>query len=51
MHINLLQLSHNTTQLSAPQSSHFVWIDQPQMIITAVKQLISQSREDKTQNQ
>ncbi|MGB3536346.1 MAG: alpha/beta hydrolase [Microcoleaceae cyanobacterium] len=51
MHINLLQLSNNTTQLSASQSSHFVWIDQPQIIITAIQQLISQSSKENIHNQ
>jgi pimeloyl-ACP methyl ester carboxylesterase len=46
MHVNLLQLSKNTTQLLASESSHFVWIDQPQIIITAVKQLMSQSSDE-----
>jgi pimeloyl-ACP methyl ester carboxylesterase len=50
MHVNLLQLSNNTTQLSASQSSHFVWIDQPQIIITAIEQLISQTLEETIQN-
>ena len=44
MHINLLQLAHNSRQLSTSQSSHFVWIDQPQVMITAIKQfMIDQS--------
>ncbi len=51
MHINLLQLSNHINQLSASQSSHFVWIDQPQIIITAIEQLISQSSEERNQNQ
>ncbi|MGB3405583.1 MAG: alpha/beta hydrolase [Microcoleaceae cyanobacterium] len=39
MHINLLQLSYNTSQLSASQSSHFVWVDKPKVMMTAIQQL------------
>ncbi len=39
MHLNLLQLSNNTSQLSASESSHFVWVDQPKAIIAAIQQL------------
>jgi pimeloyl-ACP methyl ester carboxylesterase len=40
MHDRLLQLSTHCTQLPAPQSGHFVWIDQPNVIVQAVKLLI-----------
>ena len=37
---NLCQLSLNNTQIEAHQSSHFVWIDQPEVIIEAVQILL-----------
>lgn len=37
MHIELLKLSTNCTQLQASKSGHFVWVDQPDVIIDAVK--------------
>jgi pimeloyl-ACP methyl ester carboxylesterase len=41
MHLALLQLSPNCTQLQAQQSGHFVWIDQPAVIVEAVNRVIS----------
>ncbi|MGB5596066.1 MAG: alpha/beta hydrolase [Crocosphaera sp.] len=43
IHIELLKLSSNSSQISANKSSHFVWIDEPQIIISAIKQLVNQS--------
>ena len=43
IHIELLKLSSNSSQISANESSHFVWIDQPEIIIKAIKELIYQS--------
>jgi hypothetical protein len=37
MHVELLRLSADSVQLQADQSGHFVWIDQPDVIIDAVK--------------
>lgn len=37
MHESLVNLSSCCTQLSADQSSHFVWIDQPEIIVQAVQ--------------
>ncbi|MEH2192158.1 MAG: alpha/beta hydrolase [Nostoc sp.] len=37
MHVELLKLSTNCTQLQASESGHFVWVDQPDVIIDAVK--------------
>jgi pimeloyl-ACP methyl ester carboxylesterase len=37
MHVDLLKLSTNCTQLQAGKSGHFVWVDQPDVIIDAVK--------------
>jgi pimeloyl-ACP methyl ester carboxylesterase len=39
IHIALLKLSSDTTQIQADCSSHFVWIDEPQQIIAAVAAL------------
>ena len=40
MHIDLMTLSTHCTQLPAEHSSHFVWIDQPEVIIQAVDLLV-----------
>ena len=37
MHINLCNLSTNSVRLEANKSGHFVWIDQPDLIVDAVK--------------
>ncbi len=36
IHIDLLKLSTNSQQLAAANSSHFVWIDEPELIVKAV---------------
>ncbi|MFM7407528.1 MAG: hypothetical protein ACKO3K_12940 [Cuspidothrix sp.] len=40
IHIELLNLSTNCIQINAENSGHFVWIDQPEVIIRAVKLLL-----------
>lgn len=40
MHEQLMMLSTNCTQLQAEDSSHFVWVDQPDVMIKAVKMLL-----------
>jgi hypothetical protein len=40
MQIAILNLSSNSQQIQANNSSHFVWIDEPNIIISAIKQLI-----------
>ncbi len=40
MHKDLMDLSTRCTQLPASQSSHFVWIDQPEVIIQAIELLL-----------
>ncbi|PSF37953.1 alpha/beta hydrolase [Aphanothece hegewaldii CCALA 016] len=40
MHDNLLTLSSDCIQLEANQSSHFIWTDQPHLILTAVKMIL-----------
>ena len=47
MHPRLLALSTHSQQYQASQSSHFVWSDQPEIIVKAVKALIEQR--DKTE--
>jgi pimeloyl-ACP methyl ester carboxylesterase len=37
MHEQLLRLSTNATQVQAEQSSHFVWVDQIDVLVNAVK--------------
>jgi pimeloyl-ACP methyl ester carboxylesterase len=44
IHLDLLKLSTNTQQVSANRSSHFVWIDEPEIIITAVASLCAQRK-------
>ena len=47
IHLNLMNLSTNSQQILASKSSHFVWIDQPELIIGAVATLLSKiSRND-----
>ncbi|MDJ0742323.1 MAG: alpha/beta hydrolase [Xenococcaceae cyanobacterium MO_167.B27] len=43
IHQDLSQLSTNFTQLNAEHSSHFVWLDQPEIIINAVEIILSHS--------
>lgn len=40
MHDKLLELSTNSRQLPATKSSHFVWVDQPEVIVAAVQELL-----------
>ncbi|MBD0347241.1 MAG: alpha/beta hydrolase [Coleofasciculus sp. Co-bin14] len=40
MHTEILKLSRNCTQLQATRSSHFVWIDEPEIILAAVQKLL-----------
>ncbi|MEC5029631.1 MAG: alpha/beta hydrolase, partial [Oscillatoria sp. PMC 1051.18] len=41
MHGELLKLSTNCTQIQASKSSHFVWIDEPEIILAAIQQLLT----------
>jgi pimeloyl-ACP methyl ester carboxylesterase len=38
---NLLLLSHNCEQILTEKSSHFIWIDEQEVILTAVKKIIN----------
>lgn len=40
MHEQLLKLSTNCTQIQATKSSHFVWVDQPEIIVQAIQEVI-----------
>jgi pimeloyl-ACP methyl ester carboxylesterase len=42
MHEKLMQLSTNTHQIAATKSGHFVWIDQPELIVKAVVWVMAQ---------
>ena len=42
MHGQLLKISTRCTQLHASQSSHFVWIDQPDVMLKAVQLILEQ---------
>ncbi|PZO36320.1 MAG: alpha/beta hydrolase [Pseudanabaena frigida] len=41
MHLELSSLSTNFLQVEAHKSSHFIWIDQPDLIISSVRTVIS----------
>jgi pimeloyl-ACP methyl ester carboxylesterase len=41
IHLALAQLSTNSQQFSTPTSSHFVWIDDPEIMVTAVRAAIA----------
>ena len=40
MHHNLSSISNHYTEIVATKSSHFVWIDEPEIIIRAVQRLL-----------
>ena len=44
IHLDLLKLSTNCQQILATRSSHFVWIDEPEIIINAVSRLLDADR-------
>lgn len=41
IHIALMEVSSDCTQLQASESSHFVWVDQPEIMIQAVKLILN----------
>ena len=43
MHQELLKLSTHCVQLHAETSGHFVWLDQPEVILQAVKMLLEKA--------
>jgi len=46
MHTELLKLSTNCTQLQACKSSHFVWVDEPEIILEAIQELLQKFNSD-----
>lgn len=42
MHEKLMQLSTHTHRIEAAKSGHFVWIDQPEVIVQAVEWVMGQ---------
>jgi pimeloyl-ACP methyl ester carboxylesterase len=40
MHDRLLKISNNCSQIKADKSSHFIWIDEPELIINAIEELL-----------
>lgn len=48
IHIDLMQLSSVSKQLPASNSSHFVWVDEPEVMVTAVEWVLEhQSKKPK----
>ncbi len=47
MHDDLSKLSTNCLQVFASSSSHFVWIDEPNLIVSAVRTLLSKLGSDR----
>ncbi|MBW4512364.1 MAG: alpha/beta hydrolase [Scytonematopsis contorta HA4267-MV1] len=43
MHLELLKISNNSTQLQASNSGHFVWVDEPEVIVTAIKMVLEKT--------
>jgi pimeloyl-ACP methyl ester carboxylesterase len=41
MHLELLKLSTDCAHLQADKSGHFVWVDQPDLIVDAVKLVLT----------
>jgi pimeloyl-ACP methyl ester carboxylesterase len=44
IHLALAKVSTNSQQLLAPQSSHFVWVDQPEIMLDAVEKMIDRTK-------
>ncbi|MEM9539208.1 MAG: alpha/beta hydrolase [Cyanobacteria bacterium P01_E01_bin.42] len=42
IHAELLQLSPHSQQMLATKSDHFVWVDEPEIIIAAVREILAQ---------
>lgn len=40
MHIKLLKISPDSTQMLANKSSHFVWLDEPEIIVKAIEAIL-----------
>ena len=44
MHKELGNLSTNCQQVDASKSSHFVWVDEPKIIVNAVMAIVARTR-------
>lgn len=44
MHEQILAMSSHAVQIQAERSDHFVWVDQPEMILKAIRSLISTAK-------
>ncbi|NET47539.1 MAG: alpha/beta hydrolase [Merismopedia sp. SIO2A8] len=44
IHDHLLNLSTQSTQIQAPKSDHFVWVEEPEAIINAVQMILDQRK-------
>lgn len=42
MHDEFLKLSTNVTQINCKNSSHFIWVDEPEVMIAAIQNLLKQ---------
>ncbi len=40
MHSELLNLSTDCTQLQATRSGHFIWVDEPKIILSAIRKVL-----------
>lgn len=47
MHTELLKLSPDCTQLQATKSGHFVWVDEPEIIVVAIQELLDKLKCDR----
>jgi len=45
IHINLMQLSSISKQLPASNSSHFVWVDEPEVMVAAIEWVLAYQSE------
>jgi pimeloyl-ACP methyl ester carboxylesterase len=43
MHEQLMKLSNNCIQIRADRSSHFIWVEQPDVILEAVKEILERT--------
>ena len=43
IHLDLAKVSTNSHQLLASKSSHFVWIDRPEVMVAAVEKIVEMS--------
>lgn len=46
MHDKLLKLSTDCHQLPATKSGHFVWVDQPEVIVAAIQEILHKKQNE-----